>query len=357
MKSLRDTYSEAHGSTSETFADLMFCALIILVLFVMALAVEVSLRVRSDALPQITTRAPAETDAEAKTENKTETVAEMAENAEAAEPQSASPPAEAEALTKKLEAKAEQIAQLQAELEKSAEVVEQERKKVANQRAALSGEQRFTGAREPAFLNLGYDYHERRFYFLSVRDKARAETKMATETVEQYDRRKEQQMREIASRARRQRGFTYAEAVAIYQALSTYQQINPDGDSYTVEHVAVGITYNPWQSAYIAGDDTFTDREDEIIKQELTRVYENTGPGGGEMYPRLELEVDDARRRVRVNGVELRARDIREILLAIGGRGAVLDLEGLDGKAPEWLREQVLIPAGYISGLPKMPSE
>ena len=48
MKSLSDQYTSTHGESSDTFADLMFCALVVLVLFVLALAIEISQRVRAE---------------------------------------------------------------------------------------------------------------------------------------------------------------------------------------------------------------------------------------------------------------------------------------------------------------------
>jgi len=50
MKSSNETYASSHGNTHETFADLVFSALVVLVLFVVTLAVEVSQRVRASLI-------------------------------------------------------------------------------------------------------------------------------------------------------------------------------------------------------------------------------------------------------------------------------------------------------------------
>lgn len=51
MKSLNNRYTAVYSNTHETFADIVFCALVVLVLFVMALAIEVSQRVRAKVVP------------------------------------------------------------------------------------------------------------------------------------------------------------------------------------------------------------------------------------------------------------------------------------------------------------------
>lgn len=48
---------------------------------------------------------------------------------------------------------------------------------------------------------------------------------------------------------------------------------------------------------------------------------------------------------------------VRDILLSLSGRGAMLDLEGYDGRPPEWLVEEVLTPTGYVGKTPKLPAE
>ena len=52
----------------------------------------------------------------------------------------------------------------------------------------------------------------------------------------------------------------------------------------------------------------------------------------------------------------LSAKDFKDVLLAIGGRGVMLDFTGYTGKAPDWLVENVLTPTGYIGKTPKVPS-
>jgi hypothetical protein len=47
--------------------------------------------------------------------------------------------------------------------------------------------------------------------------------------------------------------------------------------------------------------------------------------------------------------------DLRDLLLAVSGRGIILDFEGYTGAPPKWLHDEVLMPAGYISKTPKLP--
>lgn len=316
MKSLNDRYVETQSSVHETFADLIFCALVVLVLFVMMLAVEVSQRVRAKVpeIPEV----------------------QVAENVERMTPE------EIERLSQRLKMQQEELNSL--------------RTQIVKQTAALSGEQRFTGAREPASLSMAYDLQTRRFYLVPSKDVEHADRSQSGESTLEFFVRKSTELRLIAARARRsQRGYTMDEAKKLYTAFSQYQQINPTESSYTVSMEKLGINYHTQLCAFIAGGDTVSDHEEERIVDAILEVYDHTGPSQKKMYPVLEVQIDSRGRTANINGVTLQPLQLRNLLLALSGRGAMIDLTGLEGRPPDWLTEQVLTPAGYIGNVPKMP--
>jgi len=334
MKSLNENYVSIHGNTHETFADLMFLALIVLVLFVMALAIEVSQRVRAELAVEVPEPVPV-VDAQELSAMTKEEVAE---------------------LSKQLHEKQVEITQLRQKLESNLDLVESQKQTMQNQIAALNGEQRFTGAREPASLAIAYDYLNDKFYFISARESEHADRMNSGETIIEYSARKTQELVAIALKARKQRGFSQEEAKSIYQAFSTYQEVEPNVDSYQIVESVVGISYNVALCGYIAGDTEMSDATESIVDAKLLDVYQQKGVASSEMYPKVKFEIDESNRTISVNGVQLSARDAKEILLSLVGRGAMLDLEGLSGGTPSWLQEEVLTPAGYISKIPKLPS-
>ena len=334
MKSLNDNYTTTGGSSHETFSDLMFCALIVLVLFIMALAIEVSTRVKAEL------GKPVKPIPEVKAvELSTMTKEEVAE------------------LSKKLQVQQKQVSQLREKLKNSTAKIDVQKAKVSNQLAAMSGDQRFTGAREPASLTMAYDYSERKFHFISARESAHAQKRNSGETSLAYGVRKTREYVAIALKTRKQRGYSMEEAMAIYQAFSTYKEVEPSLNSYRVMDSVVGISYTSSLSGYIAGDKDLANGVEDLIVSKLLAVYAVKGHKSDEMYPKVTLKVDLSKRKVSINGVVLSAQDAKEILLSLDGRGAMIDLEGLAGKPPEWLTEGVLIPAGYISKTPKLPGQ
>ena len=333
MKSLNENYVSTHGNTHETFADLMFLSLVVLVLFVMALAIEVHQRVRSDM-------AVIEPDSVLVVEEKE--LSEMTKK-EVAE------------LSENLRKQAYEIKSLRKRLDKNIELVDLQKRKVQNQMAALNGEQRFTGAREPASLMMAYNYNNRKFYFISARKFGHAEHKLSGESAFVFLTRQKNELVALALEARRQRGFTLHEAKAIYRAFSSYKEVVPRGSSYKIIDSVVGISYSTLLSAYIAGDTEISAAKESLVVLKLLKVYKEKGQDSDKMYPIVRLKIDESDRRIIVNGVRLSSRDAKEILLSIQGRGAMLDLEGFSGKSPTWLQEKVLIPAGYISKTPKLP--
>lgn len=332
MKSLNDNYASGASSSHETFSDLMFCALIVLVLFIMALAIEVSTRVKASITNKVV-----EVDKVEEVDLVTMTKEEVAE------------------LSEKLQKQKVEMDEMRQQLKKSAGQMATQRAKVSNQMAAMQGEQRFTGAREQASLSMAYDYSKRTFHFLSGRETNHANKQKTGESSSQYRLRQTEEQVAIALKSRKQRGYSMAEASAIYQAFSTYKEVVPSLHSYDIIDSVVGINYAPSLSGYIAGDTELSGRKESLVVDKLLEVYKVKGEKSDEMYPRIVLEVDEEKRKISINGVELSPRDTKEILLSITGRGAMIDLEGLSGKPPRWLTEDVLIPAGYISKTPKLP--
>ncbi len=338
MKSLNDNYVSTHGSTHETFTDLMFCALVVLVLFVLALAIEVSQRVRSskkEVEAVATTPIP---------------VLEEQELSELTKEEVAQ-------LSKKMQEQQLEIVQLKISLQQRVAEIESQEQQVQAQLSALNGEQRFTGAREPASLRMAYDYRDEKFYFVSSRESEHADSQNSGESFLEYSNRKTKEFVAIALKARKQRGFSLEEAKAIYRAFSTYKEVEPSDSGYEIVDSELGISYHTHLSGYIVGETEMSSSAVDLVEMMLLQVYREESPPSDEMYPRVTLVVDAAMRTVKVNGIEMDAKSIKEILLSIGGRGAMLDLEGISGAAPDWFREDVLIPAGYISKVPKLPGQ
>lgn len=309
------------NAASETFGDLVFCALIVLVLFVMALSIEVSQRVRAESV-SVKTVEP-------------EDIVELS-------------PEEMAELSQRLQEQQAVIRELRQDLT-------EQRDRVSGQIAALAGEQRFTGAREPASFSIGVDYIRDRYYFVPSRDMDHADTRQSGETSIVFAVRKRLELSSIARDAKGGRGYTEDEASAIYSAFSQYEEVIPTAKSYRIDRAQIGITYSAWLSDKLSlGIDSGPKESDRVVTASILKVYANPGAPEDSMYPRVAVLVR-SNRRVEIGGVELSPRDLRDILVSIGGRGAMIDLIGLDGAAPEWLREGVLVPAGYIGKVPKRP--
>lgn len=115
--------------------------------------------------------------------------------------------------------------------------------------------------------------------------------------------------------------------------------------------------YGTLLSGFISGDTSVPNYAAEEIEDAVNSLYSRTGDEFDAMYPSTLVDVDDANQRVTINGVRLSAKDFKDLLLAIGGRGVMLDFTGYSGAAPQWLLEQVLTPTGYTGKTPKLPSE
>lgn len=325
MRSLADNYREAHSNNHETIADLVFCALVVLLLFVLALSVEVSQRVRGELAASKPVEVP-----------KVEELRTLS-------------PEEIKALSDKLQTQQREIADLKSQLSATHGQVKQ-------QMAALAGEQRFTGAREPAAFTIVYDYRAKLYYFAPSKDMDHADRRQSGESPLEYITRKLSELAEIALKLRKQRGFTEREAQALYTAATTYKEVVDGIGGYQLQETDINLYYHVLLSSYVAGDTESTDAHDLLVTRAISKMNELPGPSSDQMYPRWNCQVDVAKRAIEVNGVRLRPVDLREILLSVSGRGLMLDFTGYAEKPPEWLYDEVLMPAGYISKTPKLPT-
>ena len=329
MKSLNDRYQAAGNNVHETFADLIFCALVVLVLFVMTLAIEVSQRVKTNLaeipdVPVVSGAVP------------------TAEQMETLSPE-------------EIEELSLEVQQQRSELKSMRDKMAQQVKKMQNQAAALAGEQRFTGATEPAKVLVAYDYKRECFLFVRQKEFKHATTRLSAESIFTYNRRSTRELVELALQTRKQRYFNVTEASRLYAAFSGYKQINPTESSYTISDEELGVTYSPSLSAYIAGDTEISDEDADAVDNAVYRYLNAEKGEAKEMYPSVTVRINPRTQRANINGVELTTKDFKDLLLAVGGRGVMLDFVGYEGKAPDWLKREVLEPAGYIGKLPKLP--
>lgn len=339
MKSLSDHYTSSQSNTHETFADLIFCAFVVLLLFVLTLSIEVSQRVRSKVIAEVK---PVET----------------VENIEYMTPEQVSKLSER--LQKQQAEMAAQRARMieqQAAIEDLQSRIRSQSASVQNKLAAMSGEQRFTGATEPASVLVAYEYDQDKFIFVRRKEFNHATTRVTGESDVGYALRSLQESVAIALKSRQQRYYSADEANRIYSAFSQYWQINPTDEQYTVATEKLGVTYAVRLSAFIAGDEDVSDVAQAEIEEAIANNLNDPGIESDAMYPSTTIEVLPNLQRVSINGVVLTSKDFKDVLLAFGGRGVMLDFIGYDGPAPEWLVEEVLTPTGYVGKTPKVPSD
>ena len=67
--------------------------------------------------------------------------------------------------------------------------------------------------------------------------------------------------------------------------------------------------------------------------------------------------INNSNHTIEINSVVLKPQDFLGILMSVSGRGLLLDFEGYTGTVPKWLYDEVLMPAGYFSKMPKLPSK
>jgi hypothetical protein len=338
VKSLNDRYAENQANTHETFADLIFCALVVLLLFVLALAVEVSQRVRTKLadVPEVEiVEDPAALTAE-----------EVADLSRKLQQQKAEFEKQRSALLRQQE----EIAQLR-------ELAQKKEERVDEAMSALRGEQRFTGATEPAVVMVAYDYKQNRFAFVRQKEFEHATTKQSGESPIEFRVRQVSELVDLAILTRNQRLYSRDEANAIYSAFTTYRQIHPTETSYTITDERLGVTYSIGLSGYIAGDEEVPGSGELAIEMAVNTSFGKPRRSSDAMYPSATIRVDVKRQRIVVGGIELSPKDFKDVLLSIGGRGVMLDFEGYSDAAPSWLMKQVLEPTGYIGKTPKLPGE
>lgn len=339
MKTLSENYTANHSNTHETFADLVFCALVVLVLFVVMLAVEVSQRVRAnivskEAIPEV----PQIENIETMSPEKVKDFVERLRNQQ-----------------QELESRRQRMLAQEAELQEYRQRIANQESSMANRMAALNGEQRFTGATEPATVQLAYDYYQDRFVFVRIKEFEHAVTRQAGESNLEFSARSERELVALALLSRKQRFYSAEETNKIYAAFTTYQQINPTETSFTISNEKMSVKYGPGLSAFISGDASLTGIAQVKIEDAInSNLFETAGLSEA-MYPSANVQILLNQRRIILNEVSLTAKDFRDVLLSIGGRGVMLDFSGYNGSAPGWLVEEVLTPTGYIGKTPKAP--
>lgn len=325
MRSLSDNYASSHSGNHETIADLVFCALVVLVLFVLALILEVHQRVRVDAASQVIPT-------------------EVVERAESLSPE------QIKELSRKLQQQQVELRQLQAELRESSQTVK-------SQLASLAGEQRFTGAREPAAFTMAYDYRSKLYFFAPSKEVDHADRRQSGESQLDYMQRKTRELVAVAEQLSAARGFSLTEVQALYSGLTTYNEVVSKGGEFLFKQSKMGLYYHTLLSAYVSGDslNSMPDDSDAIVTAAIGEMGVKTGTEGDQIYPRWLCKVDDSAKQVDINGVSLTAKEFLGVLLSVSGRGVILDFQGYAGTAPTWLQEGALMPAGYISKMPKLP--
>lgn len=331
MKSFSDRYSDSHHGTHETFADLVFCVMIVLVLFVMMLALEVSQRIRAERV----------TDVDVLEVESADNIQELT-------------PEEVADLSERLQKQQVELKQQQQHIEQLQLQVAAQSSQVQNKIAALNGEQRFTGATEPASLQMAYNYRKHRFYFVRSKEFHEATTRKSRESDLAFLIRLRKELSLLAQMCERQRNYTLDEAKRIFAAFTEYQQINPNESGYTVSSETITVNYSVLFSAVLSGDDQTPDYAEDVIVGEVLKVYEQPLDDSDAMYPSARITVAAHQKRIIINGVSLSPKEFKDLLLAFGGRGVMLDFEGYDGSAPDWLIEEVLTPTGYIGKTPKI---
>ncbi len=338
MKSFSDRYSDSHHSTHETFADLVFCVLIVLVLFVMMLALEVSQRVRAELASKVDIQIEKVEDIKLLSPDE---VAELSERLQKQQSE--------------LKTQQQQMLQQQERIQELQRHAASQASTVQNKIAALNGERRFTGATEQAGLLVAYEYYKDRFIFIRQKEFSHATTRNTGESDYAYALRQTTELVALALLSRQQRYFTADEASRLYTAFTEYKQINPTEQSYTISTERIAVTYSTGLSGYIAGDKDVSASAVREVESAVAANFESTGGESEAMYPAAKALVLVNQKRVIINEVSLSPKDFKDLLLAFGGRGVMLDFEGYDGPAPDWLVEEVLTPTGYIGKTPKLP--
>jgi len=341
MKALSNNYVSSNSTTYETFGDLVFCALVVLTLFVVTLAVEVSQRVRSHlVMPDVVS------------------AVEVAGQVETLSPE------EVKILSERLQKQRFEMGSQHRRLAAQEQTLKDLHSRVFSQEkvlkekiAALAGEQRFTGATEPARLQLAYNYKAGRFVFVRRKEFVNATTRNTGESDLAYSLRQKTELARLAVLSRTQRHFTHEEANAIYSGFSLYKEISPTDRSYSVASARLGINYSAGLSGHIAGDAELPRNAVDMIESVMNLNFNETGADSDAMYPSVLVQVRSNDQTVIINNVVLSAKDFKDLLLAVSGRGVMLDFSGYTGAAPEWLIEQVLTPTGYVGKTPKLPSD
>jgi hypothetical protein len=176
---------------------------------------------------------------------------------------------------------------------------------------------------------------------------------MSGESDSAYYKRAMSELRNLKAITIKQRSYSRDEVIQILSSLTKYKSVNAVGESYDISDEETGITYVAMLSALVAGDDELTSTINVLVERGINMLDRECEPSDA-MRPTVNVFVDDRARAVNIGTLRLTAIEFRNILLAFGGRGIMLDFEGYDGPAPRWLTQEVLNPTGYISKTPKI---
>ena len=328
MKSLSDNYNSAHGNSHETFTDLVFCTLVVLVLFVLALAIEVGHKHRY-----------------------------LTEGALAAEEIHAMSEEEIATLMQELGEKKVEIEETQSELKKTQSELAKKQALYDKKIKQLRGQHRYTGSRQPATMHLAYDYRFDRFYFLPATEVTLSLRSRADESTWDFGQRKRNELRRIAGKAKTHRSYTLAEIQDIFSAFSRYHVVKQAGESFNDETEQIAITYVFEICAAISGDEQLPSAAMTKIQERMRQVVSRPGPGLETMFPVCRATVIDEVESVglRMSQTVVDPDEARSILLSLEGRPAVLELQGCEGHVPTWLVEKILQPTGHVLRTPWLP--
>ncbi|WP_164104581.1 hypothetical protein [Candidatus Laterigemmans baculatus] len=195
-----------------------------------------------------------------------------------------------------------------------------------------------TGATEPAGIRVAYEYRKDRFVFVRQKEFNHATTRNSGESNLEYLVRMRREFVDLALQCRQQRFYTADEINRLYAAFSLYKQINPTATSYTISDERMGVGYSETLSGYIVGDVEVPATASAEIERAVNSNFNEAGPVSEAMYPAVTVRIDVEARTATINGVTLSATDFRDLLLAIGGRGAMLDFEGYTASGARRLR-------------------
>ena len=345
MKSLRYTYESNTATSSDTFADLMFCALIVLVLFVLSLSVEVSQRVRGSSNPQIAQQFSATID---KLNKLNIDLMEESKQLRGAYESLHRDYDDLAATNTLLADKAEAIARDALVQAQNAEVQNRDLKKMQLSKTAS---QRVYGSRAIAYIAVAYDHDHDRFYFVST---SRVEELMVGDlNLSAFEKLllDQQRIDSLVESLKQQRGYSLQEFSKIFLTFSNYLAVMMDS---TIAEQSIGVQFASTLEEEITSS-TITHEQRKAHLESINKLLKSRRLTGEGMLPRALLRFDNQRRVVSLGDVMMTASEAVDVFRSVGGRGAEIVFDD-NIEIPDWIKDEVLIPSGYIDGL-SIPKE